>query len=268
MLTLACALSAVALLAVVVFIAIQSAMDGGLVVWDARVTESVVTSRTVLGSRIFWGFTLLGVTPVVIVLTVTVATLLAVWGRRTSAVLFVVGVGVAAGVSSLLKFALHRTRPSDALALIETPSSHSLPSGHALVMGVFFGLLVLIVLKMWAGRRETTEKGVSSDRRNRFWAVWAVGAVIFALGVVGAIGFSRVYLGVHWMSDVIAGWCMAGVLLILAWSVLRVWERNRWRPGDGTLWGNSASRAAVLVALIVVVVVVLILAARAKPLLV
>ena len=237
------------LVALFVIIAVQVAVGGRLVTWDVQVTETVVAARTAVWSRVLWAFTLLGNTPVMAMMTVAAAGLLFIRGRWSRAVLVVAAVLSATGVSQLLKAVLQRIRPPEVLALIDVPGSYSLPSGHALVTGVFLGLLVVLALRL----------GSSAGRVSA-----GVGAVV----VGGVIGFSRIYLGVHWASDVIAGWCVAGIwLTVLLWA-FRVWERSDRALGDARPWRDGRARAAVSVGLALAVVVVFILTALADPLLV
>ena len=240
---------AAVLVALFVVIAVQVAVGGRLVAWDLQVTETVVAARTPVWSRVLWAFTLLGNTPVMAMMTVAAAGLLFIWGRWSHAILVVAAVLSATGVSQLLKVVLQRIRPPEVLALIDVPGSYSLPSGHALVTGVFLGLLIVLALRL-----------DSSTGR----VLAAVGAV----AVGGVIGFSRIYLGVHWASDVIAGWCVAGIWLIVLLWAFRVWERSDRALGDARPWRDARSRAAVAVGLALAVVVVLILTALADPLLV
>ena len=79
-------------------------------------------------------------------------------------------------------------------------SGWSFPSGHAFGAMVFYGLLVAFA---W----------VSTERRTR-----RVAAVVAGVLVVGAVGLSRVALGVHYLSDVVAGWAVG-----VAWLALSQW---------------------------------------------
>lgn len=238
----------VLLLVVFVVIAIQVAVDGRLVTWDLQVTERIVAARTGLWSRVLWAFTLLGNTPVMAMMTAATAGVLFLWGRRSRAVLIVVAVATGTGVSELLKNVLQRLRPPEEFALIQAPASFSLPSGHALVTGVFLGVLVLLIL-----RRGSTMGSV---------AIW-----LAAAGVAGAIGFSRIYLGVHWTSDVVGGWCLAGIWLTVLGCAFRAWERSPGSVADTLPRLSARSRAAVVVALALATVVVLVLTALSDPLL-
>ncbi|MFJ6479302.1 MULTISPECIES: phosphatase PAP2 family protein [unclassified Streptomyces] len=78
------------------------------------------------------------------------------------------------------------------------------PSGHAMTATVVCGLLLWLLPRPAGGR----------GRIARVVAAWAV-AVVSVLGV----GFTRVYLGVHWPSDVLAGWLLGVALVALATSV-------------------------------------------------
>lgn len=110
-------------------------------------------------------------------------------GRRRAALLFVVAVLGAELLEQALKLAFHRPRPEPFFNLA-APFGYSFPSGHALVSCCFYGLL-------------------AANARRRQPLAWLAAALLVAL-----IGFSRVYLGVHYPSDVIAGYAAAVVWLL------------------------------------------------------
>jgi undecaprenyl-diphosphatase len=131
---------------------------------------------------------------------------------RTAATLVITMLGVAA-LDVALKLAFHRPRPVAFFG--STPSTYSFPSGHALGSLCFYGMLGAILAK-----------------RARGWVakfcVWM--AVVF---LVGMIGFSRIYLGVHYPSDVIAGYCAAVVWV----GAVGLFERTL-RTGSGKSWSG------------------------------
>ncbi|SOB86658.1 undecaprenyl-diphosphatase [Sphingomonas guangdongensis] len=97
----------------------------------------------------------------------------------------------------LLKRVVARARPDLAGRLVEV-DGHSFPSGHAANSAIVYLTIALLASQVVHGRAT----------RN----VLLGGAVL----LVGAIGTSRVYLGVHWPADVLAGWCL-GTLWALGW---------------------------------------------------
>jgi undecaprenyl-diphosphatase len=109
--------------------------------------------------------------------------------RRRDAVVFVVTVLVAEALMEILKLAFHRARPVPFFA--ERPDSFSFPSGHALKSAVFYILLASLA--------------------SRYWTVRAA-AVLLAL----LVGISRIYLGVHYPTDVLGGYAVAVVCLAAA----------------------------------------------------
>jgi membrane-associated phospholipid phosphatase len=255
--------SAAVLFIAFVWIARSVGADSALAGWDGRVTDAFVAWRTPGWSRAFWVFTLLGNLPVMSAVAGSAVVLLATWGKRAPAALVAGGLLVAEGITSLAKWLVQRMRPSGAVALIREPRSYSLPSGHALLSLVFCGLLVYVAFRWVDGRRG------SGAGRPRGVAIKAA-VVVVAAAVVVAVGVSRVYLGVHWGSDVLAGWCLGGAWLGVVLGSFAPWERRSGGLGvfgDSRPWRGTTARVALAVALVLIVAVAVTLAARANPLL-
>jgi undecaprenyl-diphosphatase len=114
--------------------------------------------------------------------------------RRRAAVVFAVTALGGEALSQILKLLFHRLRPEPFFELA-SPVTHSFPSGHAMVSCCFFSVLAAIL----AARQPSRLKRVS---------IFAAAAIVVAL-----IGFSRVYLGFHYPTDVLAGYAAAVVWL-------------------------------------------------------
>lgn len=114
------------------------------------------------------------------------------WLRwRRAAVWLAVAMAGSLALDMTLKYAYHRTRPTAFFGV--APHSYSFPSGHALCSFCFYGVL--------AGLLSARTKSLA----------WRLVIWIFAAVLVIAIGLSRIYLGVHYPSDVIAGYLAAAV---------------------------------------------------------
>ena len=131
-------------------------------------------------------------------------------GRRHAAVLFTIAALGGEALSQILKLLFTRTRP-EAYFGYTLPRSYSFPSGHALVCCCFFGALAAILTRR-----------MSSAPKQR--AIWAGAALLAFL-----VGFSRVYLGVHHASDVIAGYSAAIVWVAAVGAGYGFWLRRRGR---------------------------------------
>ncbi|MFD7394247.1 phosphatase PAP2 family protein [Streptomyces virginiae] len=133
-----------------------------------------------------------------------VACVLLWWrGDRRRALLVALVTLAASALQQGLKLLVGRDRPvwSDP---VDSAQYAAYPSGHAMTATVVCGLLLWLLPRPPPGRAP----GV---RRVAAWTV----AVVSVLGV----GFTRVYLGVHWPSDVLAGWLLGVALVALATSV-------------------------------------------------
>jgi membrane-associated phospholipid phosphatase len=133
------------------------------------------------------------------VLTLTVAVLVILyWKKRWQAfALLLFSMAGAAGLNIILKLIFERQRPHLWDLLIHE-STYSFPSGHAMLTT---SLVLVLVIIMWHTKWR--------------WSVIALGALY-----VVAVGFSRMYLGVHYPTDVFAGWCIATIWVIVVASTL------------------------------------------------
>ncbi len=121
-------------------------------------------------------------------------------GRRRTAFALAVVMAGAVVLENTLKYAFHRARPE---AFFGTPpESYSFPSGHALFSACFYGALA------WIFAARTRTIGARA-------ALWTA-----ALVLIAAVGLARVYLGVHYPTDVIGGYLVATFWLagLLAWQ--------------------------------------------------
>ena len=159
-----------------------------------------------IGSRSFEeamrDVTALGGFTVVTLVTVVGVTAFLIHGRKRHALVLAGTVLLAELSSDLAKTFYARARP-DLVPHGSYVYSASFPSGHSTLSAATY--LTLAVL-------------IASLEPNR-----GTKAMVFVLAalLVLAIGFSRVYLGVHWPSDVLAGWSLGAAFALAAWSVLR-----------------------------------------------
>lgn len=107
----------------------------------------------------------------------------------------------------ILKYALGRDRPSVVPHLREV-TTPSFPSGHAMVSAVVFMTLGMLATYVVQGRRAKL-----------YCLVWAM--VLTFL-----VGLSRIYLGVHYPTDVFAGWLAGFAWALGCWAALKFWGRN------------------------------------------
>lgn len=150
------------------------------------------------------GITYLGNWPTVVVVTVLAAAWLAYRGKRRAALVLLIASFSGRLLVILEKAYFARLRPEEHLRLAEV-HYQSFPSGHAAnSMIVYLGIALLAF----------------DDPAHRRWATGA------ALLLSFLVGLSRPMLGVHWPSDVVAGWAFG-----LFWTLLVVGLSSRWERG-------------------------------------
>lgn len=210
-------LFAVALATLVALLGI--AVSAGLLEGFDRAVISVVRSDELRGLLSpLRAITELGATWAVTAVAVGVVVAGVAAGRSRLGIVGAVTIGLASLANTGLKRYVARERP-DLLEPIVVEHGFSFPSGHSALSAVAFGMVALLVLRS------------GLDGRARAALVSLMMVIVFL------VGLSRIYLGVHYPSDVLAGWAAGGAVVgIVAWLT----QARDQPPGvDGASRGNG-----------------------------
>ena len=174
--------------------------------FDAVVRDWFLGHQTPLGVRFFTAVTLSGGSVSMLVLAIVVSAWL--WGarRRHVAPAVVSAATISIAAFGAIKWAFGRTRPIGAAAFLHRVT-YSFPSGHSTASAAVLGTIAYV---LWRERL-------------------ADGGVVGVIAAIAAflIGLSRLYLDLHWATDVLGGWCLGlGVATVAA----ALYER--WRPRE------------------------------------
>ena len=158
---------------------------------------------------VFRDLTALGSITVLTVVTLVVLGYLLIDGKRSAALFVLVSVAGGALLVDAVKLFIARPRP-DLVAHLVQVQTYSFPSGHATASAVTF-----LTLGTLLGR-------VLGRKRLKAYVLGT------AMALTLLVGASRVYLGVHWPSDVLAGWSLGAAWAMLCWQV-GLWLQSRGR---------------------------------------
>ncbi|WP_315771081.1 phosphatase PAP2 family protein [Rhodococcoides kroppenstedtii] len=170
---------------------------------DTAVLTWMVDHRTPWVTDVMTVVTTVGNTVGVAVLTVILAAIVWRRGDRRAALATLAVMLLGWGLMNGIKYAVRRTRPPTPERLVDL-STWSFPSGHAMMSAMVAAVAIVLIFRGLLGR---------ARKRGR-----AAAAVLTAATLL--IGFSRLSLGAHWCTDVLAGWAL------------------------GALWGTLALRAS------------------------
>ncbi|EIM74432.1 PA-phosphatase-like phosphoesterase [Nitratireductor aquibiodomus RA22] len=171
--------------------------------------------------------TAIGGYPVIVLSLLMVTGLLVVTRRYGAAFYAVLSVGSGALVSYILKNHYERPRP-DIVEHLDVIHTASFPSGHATVTTVAYLTLAALVV--------------------RFFPDWRIRLYVLAVAVFISftVGVSRIYLGVHWPSDVAAGWALGAAWASFTWlclSLHALYRGRRLADGAGKRLRESSVEA-------------------------
>ena len=195
-----------------VFLAIAAVVDDGslLLTWDEPVTRALEDIRSPGLDGIIKALSSLGGLTVVVL--VLLLLLLLVWQECRSLALVL----LAASLSRpLLEWGLKELvdRPRPLHGQLVAGVGASFPSGHVMAAVAVWGLLPPVV-------------AVVNGRRAAWWM-----SVVVSGTIIGLVAFSRVYLGVHWMSDVVGALALGSIYLLGVEGLLGWHHRRRPCPG-------------------------------------
>jgi membrane-associated phospholipid phosphatase len=205
--------------------------NDGLARIDHPLLDAMVSYRSPALDSAVGFFTNIG-GPVILPILVTVLMVVLSWAWRswTPLVLMVVAAAGSLAMTTAGKDLAARARPPQSLAVPPFETSPSFPSGHTLnstVVAIVLGYLVFLHVR---------------SRRARTLVV--VGLTLYAL----AMGLSRVFLGHHWFTDVVAGWFAGaawGIVVVFAHRLLVTIQQRRHLEsrGDRVVGATPADRA-------------------------
>jgi undecaprenyl-diphosphatase len=213
----ASALAAIGLLgaSLWLFLSIAGAVvEGETTAWDRRL---LLVLRNAVDPAIPWGppwvqemardFTALGGVAVLTLMTLAVIGYLLLAGKRNAAIAVLVAVAGGLILSSLLKLGFHRARP-DLVPHGSVVYTASFPSGHSMMAAITY-----LTLGALLARVEGT--------------IWIkIYLLTVAVFLTVLVGVSRVYLGVHWPTDVAAGWAVGAAWALLCSLIMRRLQRR------------------------------------------
>jgi undecaprenyl-diphosphatase len=183
------------------------AFDDAILLWFRTPGDTADPIGPAWVEMAFRDITALGGMTVLALITLAVVGYLLICRKHASALLVVVAVLGGVVVSSLLKLGFDRPRP-DVVAHLVDVHTLSFPSGHAMLSAATYLTLGVLLAR--------TEKRLLV--RSYFVGV----AIVLTL----LIGLSRIYLGVHYPTDVLAGWCAGAAWALICWTVAR-WLQHR-----------------------------------------
>lgn len=189
-------ISSIAVLCVFLFIFEEFAdrlVEAKLNHFDMSIIDFVQSYNSPFLTSLMNFFTFIG-SPVVLFLFSMLSVVLMSWQKKRWESLFLVIALVGGTIfNQLLKWIFHRQRPSFHRLIVET--GYSFPSGHSMDSFVFYGMLCMLLFVFLRSKLAKTT------------------VILFTILVILMVGLSRIYLGVHFPSDVLAGYAAGGVWL-------------------------------------------------------
>jgi len=177
---------------------------------DLLISEKIQSIDSRFFSNLMWLDSSIGNFPIMMFIVGFTGVLLFAFKLRTEAVISTLAAAGSSLSGSLLKVLINRPRPESGLVDVSTwLSDKSYPSNHALVFTVFFGFMLYLLVKK-SNHKKTT-----------------LLPIILLILLISTIGISRIYLGVHWASDVLGGYLLGVLWLIFTIRIYNSYNGKR-----------------------------------------
>jgi len=173
--------------------------------FDTAILLSLRELHNPLLDRLMIAITFLGEPTELTIMSLALGAWLIWRGQRSEAATLAIAAAGAAGLNVLLKDVFSRARPALWDRIVDV-RYYSFPSGHAMLSMVVYGLLGYLL--------------ATHFRR------WHIGILVATVVLIAAIGFSRLYLGVHWPTDVLAGYAAGLVWLMTCILSIEIWRHR------------------------------------------
>lgn len=169
----------------------EDRLESGRVVIDTQVINYVLSVRNSEMNTFFMTLTRFGNVIPMIILTLIIISILFYYNKKKESLFYAINVLGVWLLNELLKQIFRRQRPQGIQLL--TAVDFSFPSGHAMITMASVSLLIYFVIRFIKNKK----------------VAYLLSVILFIYALM--IGISRIYLGVHYFSDVIVGWIIAGV---------------------------------------------------------
>lgn len=182
-------------------------LEQELYAFDSFVIEKIQSLITPKLTSVMLFFTFFASTWSLLTLTVISIGIMLWQHKRWEALFLLLALGGGMAFNLLLKWLYHRERPS--IHRLVEESGYSFPSGHSMAAFLFLGMMAMLLTLFVVSRAAK--------------AVIILAAVVLIL----LVGISRIYLGVHYPSDVLAGFAAGGVWLVMCLLGLKIVVETR-----------------------------------------
>ena len=193
----------IGLVCIILFaVILENVLDNDIANFDSYIFNSIKNIRTEVLTRILNTITQFG--DAVILITISLLSLIILKNKKIG-IMVSLNLATIAGLNKILKHIIQRPRPIGDRLIEE--GGYSFPSGHSMASMSFYGLIIYLIFK----------KVKNKKLKNIL--------IILLSVLISTIGICRIYLGVHYASDVIAGFLFSIAYLILFTSFVKKSER-------------------------------------------
>lgn len=174
--------------------------------FDKQILLALRELQTPVWDKVMLGFTYMGQPIVLLAVCLGLGIWLVTLGQRSQATILVIAAGGAGALNFWLKSLFGRARPMLWERVVDV-SHYSFPSGHAMISMVTYGMIGYLLVAKFPQ-----------------WRGWITSLTLL---LVTGIGLSRLYFGVHWPTDIVAGYAAGLVWLLACIFSLQVWQDRR-----------------------------------------